>query len=389
MGTPRYRERDASPTVPGSYASGYYSGGGWVPLGGPTYGSSLPSYREICYDSTGPGPPFTEPHALLLEKRKCIPLRFYGEARLSGFNWRIHSGYNPTNWTHFSYVDTSGATDWNYWKAKALASINPFTPQVDLPLFFFELKDFPRMLRGLGYVLSGTYKARDTPGGYLAYNFGWGPLLSDLATLANFADLFGKTRNALTNAANGGRVSHTLGSKSSPGSAGIYEYGLGGDGVYRLATTTSITQKAWCTARVHLTEPLPFPTFEREMLVLKTALGLNLSAAAIWNAVPWSWLIDYFTNIGALMEARRGYTQWYFKDLHVMVKSTRTTKIAGTLNQVRSMSYSGGEKIFTRKERSYVGSNPDVGIGFAPMLNWRQTATLGALLTASSLRMAR
>jgi hypothetical protein len=125
------------------------------------------------------------------------------------------------------------------------------------------------------------------------------------------------------------------------------------------------------------------------MFILRTALGLNASAATIWNAIPWSWLLDYFFNIGLLMEARRGYSSWHFKDLHVMVKSTKTTSIASTLNQVRSMSYSGGKKIYTRKERSYVGSNPNVGFGFAPMLNLRQTSILGALLTASSLRMAR
>jgi hypothetical protein len=260
---------------------------------------------------------------------------------------------------------------------------------MDIPLFLFELKDLPRMLRGLGDVLSGRSKPRDVPGGYLAYQFGWGPLLSDLGKLADFAKLFADAQNALTNAANGGRVSHSLGGKSSPGSAGTFSYALGSDGNYVLGTISGTSVEGWCTARTFLNEPLPIPVYEREMFILRTALGLNASAATIWNAIPWSWLLDYFFNIGLLMEARRGYSSWHFKDLHVMVKSTKTTSIASTLNQVRSMSYSGGKKIYTRKERSYVGSNPNVGFGFAPMLNLRQTSILGALLTASSLRMAR
>lgn len=389
MGTPRTRSRELNLYIPGFYQTGYYPGGNWTPLGSPTYGSALSNIQEYMNDTLGPGPPFVEPHGLYLRKKKIVPLQYYGEARLSGSNWRRHYGYNPANWTGFQYVSDPPATDMNYWKAKAMAAINPFKPQVDIPLFLFELKDFPRMLRGLGYVLSGTYKPKDIPGGYLAYQFGWGPLLGDIASLYDFAGDMQKTARYLENAANGGRVSRSIGGKSDPGSAGTYSYTLGSDGNYVLAWTSQNTVKGWTTARIHLTEPLPLSVDARQMLVFRTALGLNASAATIWNAIPWSWLIDYFTNVGALMDARRGYTRWRFTDMHVMVKTSYTQKVTATLNQVRDMSWSGGEKSHIQKQRAYVGANPNVGFGMAPMLSLRQVSILGALATASSLRMAR
>lgn len=387
MGTPRTREMIISTSSPGSYQPGYYSGSGWVNVGSPISGSALANSQSRSEDTIGPGPPYLEHHNLLIEHRKVNPLRLWGEGGDS-FSVRRYSGWNPTNFTGYQYVTAAAATDWNYWKAKALASINPFRPQLDLPLFLFELREFPRMLKGLGDVLSGRSKARDVPGGYLSYNFGWAPLLSDLGSLLDFAKSLAKTRNALTNAANGGRVSHKLGDKSSTGLPTTYSYSHS-NGTYILSATNSSKVKGWCTARVHLIEPLPLSVYDQELLIFETTLGLNLRPAMIWDAIPWTWLIDYFTNIGDLMEARGGYNRWSFHDLYVMVMTSKIEKISHTVNQVGSLSYTGGTKSYIRKERSYVGYNPNVGLGLSPMLTDYQSGILVALLTAAALRSSR
>lgn len=386
MGTPRTRERLLTSYSPGSYESGYYSGAGWVHLGN-SAGSSLQNIQERCADTLGPGPPYVEPHGLSIIHRKCVPLAISGEAG-GGFSWRRHASYNPTNYTGYMYAVDPGPTDWNYWKAKALASINPFSPQVDLPLFLFELREFPRMLRDLGNVLRGRVKPADVPGGYLAYQFGWRPLVSDLSSLLDFAGSINKAGKALQNAANGGRVSHSLGSKSSSVPLSTYDYAVY-TGTYKLSQVRTTKVKAWCTARVHLTDSLPPTLDERQMLYLRTAFGLNFRPAMIWDAIPWTWLIDYFTNIGDLMEARAGYGKWRFTDLYVMVRSTLTDEVTGTAQQLQGLSYSGGKRISTRKERSYVGSNPNVGFGLSPLLTGYQAGILGSLLTASALRSRR
>lgn len=344
---------------------------------------------EYCDDTTAPYP-FVEPHGLFISKRSVNPLRYYGEAALSGFNVRRYSGWNPANWTGHAYVDSASATDWNFWKAKALAAINPFQPEVDLPLFLFELREFPGMLRDLGRVLSGGIKPRDAAGGYLAYNFGWAPLLGDLGKLYNFAESLNRVTSRLQNAANGSKVRRSLGTKEAYGAPGIYSHALGQAGTYQLGYISKTTAKGWCTARVNLTEPLPgVGEYDPGLDATRIALGLNASAATIWNAIPWSWLVDYFTNIGDLMDARRGYTRWKFKDLYCMVTTSVETRITGELNKVGSMSYSGGSKSYIRKERSYMGSNPNVGLSLSPMLSNYQMGILGALVTAGALRRHR
>nr|UJQ85131.1 MAG: hypothetical protein 1 [Leviviridae sp.] len=389
MGTPRSRSRELTLHTPGFYQTGYYPGGNWTPIGGPVGGSGIANIGETCNDTLGPGPPYVEPHGLTLIKRKVVPLKFSGEARLSSTNVRRHTNYNPQNFTGYIYVSEPGPTDWNYWKAKAMATINPYRPQVDLPLFLFEFREFPRLLRGLGLVLSGRYKASDVAGGYLAYNFGWKPLISDLAALIDLGGSIAKARRDLQNAAQGGRVSRSLGSMSSHSLLSPYQYALGTAGTYTLSRIQNTTVKGWCTARVHLTEPLPTAGDELQELFKRTAFGLNLRPAMLWDAIPWSWLIDYFTNIGDLMEARGGYSLWRFTELFVMVKTSRSVKIGGALNSVGSMTYTGGEMNYTRKERSYVGSNPNVGLGLSPLLSDYQAGILGSLLTAAALRGRR
>jgi hypothetical protein len=387
MGTPRTRSRELTLHTPGYYQPGYYSGSGWVNLGAVVYGSGLANIGESSNDTLGPGPPFVEPHGLSLVKRKVVPLRYYGEEG-QGFSWRRLYGYNPTNFTSYTYVTIPTATDMNFWKAKALASINPFKPQVDLPLFLFELREFPRMLRDLGHVLQGRIKPRDVPGGYLAYNFGWAPLVSDLKSLFNFAESIAKTRNALTNAANGSKVSHTLGGRSSTGLPTTYSY-AGTVSTYQVEVSHKTSVKAWCKAHVHLTEPLPPLVYDKEMLAMKTAFGLNLRPAMLWDAIPFTWLIDYFTNMGDLMEARGGYNRWRFADLYIMVETTKTDQVTHTTKKLQSMSHAGGTMSYVRKERSYAGANPNVGISFAPMLSDYQTGIISALVTATALRSKR
>jgi hypothetical protein len=39
---------------------------------------------------------------------------------------------------------------------------------------------------------------------------------------------------------------------------------------------------------------------------LRHLFGLNLRPSQLWNAIPWSWLIDYFIDIGGYMQAWEG-----------------------------------------------------------------------------------
>jgi hypothetical protein len=383
MGTSRQRFRSFRTYAPGNRETGYYSGGSWVHLLN-SAGSSLENIDESCDDTIGPYP-FVEPHDLSLIKRDCDPLLVSGEARTGSFQWQRYASYAPQNWSGAQYVTAPPSSDINWWKAKALAALNPYRPEVDLPLFLFEFREFPRMLRDLGRVLSGGIKPKDAPGGYLAYNFGWAPLLGDLQKLINLGESLQRTRKRLQDAANGRRIRRSLGTIHSPGLPWVYTFVTGQYGSYQLLVTRDDSIKGWCTAKVYLNDPLPDgPGLDWE--VLRTTLNLRVSASTIWESIPWSFLIDYFVNIGDLVEARQGYNRWRFSNMFLMLTSSRLERVASTITQLGGLSYTGGRRVYTAKTRSYMGSDPSVSFALTPMLSGYQLGIIGALATASALR---
>lgn len=53
---------------------------------------------------------------------------------------------------------------------------------------------------------------------------------------------------------------------------------------------------------------------------------------AIWEAVPWSWLVDYFTNVGNILEASATCTSkvtWICKTVTAVTTEDQSTKITG------------------------------------------------------------
>ena len=80
-------------------------------------------------------------------------------------------------------------------RVRLLASTGPLTPKVNLPLFIFELKDIPMMLKHAGDLLhkiktpSRLSLDKEAAAATLAYQFGWAPLIQDLSKLINFSEL--------------------------------------------------------------------------------------------------------------------------------------------------------------------------------------------------------
>jgi hypothetical protein len=77
-----------------------------------------------------------------------------------------------------------------------IAGTNPTRPDVLVPNFLFELKDMPMMLKDAGDLLLGGLKPSIrkrnkknlSASQYLAYNFGWAPLISDVKKLFDFTE---------------------------------------------------------------------------------------------------------------------------------------------------------------------------------------------------------
>jgi hypothetical protein len=380
----RSRSRTTSTVLAGGYRIYLISTNQTI---GTNSGASGISGRETCADVTML-PPFTVDHTFVCIKYRATPLRLYGYMpyAVNGYEYEFQ-GYNPPNRSLNQYCPTITPINWTYWKTKALANLNPNAPVVDVPLFLFEFKDFPAMLRNMGDILGKRIKPDAIPGGYLAYSFGWKPLVADLLALFNIQESISKRLAYLKRLEHGGRVRRSLG-------GGVVQHSILPDG-YSSVTSGSKTafkadiefletQKVWFTANAKLLDPLPLLLTEQRSLAKDIVLGLNVDPSTLWNMIPWSWLIDYFLNLGDVMQAYRGGLRFSTTRMCIMATSDYRNNLINA-RPYSSVFAQGGNLRTIAKQRS-VFANPRPQLTWDPILSGTQILNLGALVTAKALQ---
>lgn len=186
------------------------------------------------------------------------------------------------------------------------ARTNPSRPEVSVPGFLGELRDIPGMLH-----LKGNAHAKSrSSSSAVAYNFGWGALISDLLKLADFTEQVDKRLREL----------EALHSKR-----GLRRKWTPFDESYAGSSSTAF-QTAWSqyisgfTDYVHRTRrwgsvqwvpSVPFFGTNGDLAALarRTVHGWGIDggtiSATMWNLLPWSWFADYFFNLGDYLDSQR------------------------------------------------------------------------------------
>jgi hypothetical protein len=196
---------------------------------------------------------------------------------------------------HLSTGSPSNAT----LAATLLARTNPSRPSVDLPVFIAELKDLPEL-----FYLQGKSIIKKAASANLMYQFGWKPLLSDIAKMYDFTTLMNKRIARLNKLKKHGlKCTIPLGSfnaKSQTTDAVETFVNF----IDRPITRETVEQ---VTGFVRYFPSPDFPSSEAGIVELarKTTLGLTVDASTVWELIPWSWFVDYFTNIGDYLSAHR------------------------------------------------------------------------------------
>jgi len=134
---------------------------------------------------------------------------------------------------------------------------------------------------------------------HLEWSFGMRPLLSDTASIAEALKRF-QTEGVLD-------VPRSKVSSQGKDSTAITDYttgGMGGDDLYTVvqtSTRTFTTRTVKYTVGLHAPITAPFGSNDRliEILGFKPENWIP----ALWEAVPWSFLVDYFTNIGDMISS--------------------------------------------------------------------------------------
>lgn len=203
---------------------------------------------------------------------------------------------------------------------RVLSQSGPLTPNLYLPVSVFELRDIPRMLRHAGNLLhgisrpSGLNPVKEAAAANVAYQFGWGPLIEDIGKMLDFSDAVKKRQMMLARAHSSKGVRRRVildsGHDSREGQTTVWStYTLLADQKY----VQTRQYKRWATVTWTVKDKSQIgriPTFTEGF---RTMTGTNAGhiPIAIWKALPWTWAVDWFTDISNVLQAN--YNMIYYQ----------------------------------------------------------------------------
>lgn len=274
-----------------------------------------------------------------------------------------------------------------------IARSNPSRPYVSIPNFLYELKDLPGMIRDIGNFkrqLLNTRKkgvqqvtAKNAASHLLSYQMGWSPLLSDLRKLLDFQAQVDKKLRELQNLYNNGGLQRRI--RSPAWEATMTEKVLGNwpmeslvSSSIRADLTKFTTVRRWGTVRWYPAS-LPdarFSSKKMARLARDLVFGMNgVSAKQLWDAIPWTWLIGWFSNADEYIQAHSNAIPLVHSKPCIMTE--RTTKVSWTrTDTVTTVKGGYGAMGLSTKQRTTSSGTLSATI---PFLSNRQISILGAL----------
>jgi hypothetical protein len=252
---------------------------------------------------------------------------FSGEKDLDGFGTMRRAEYSgpflavrPTGFAFPPYINSSD-DDLEEYGTTAIARCAPTNPTSDLSTFLGELlsEGLPKLTGSLlskWGSMSNRARRKSIGEEYLNYEFGWKPMVNDVRSLANAilrADSVIKQYER-----DSGRLVRrryefpTIYTEKTtvfdgqtpwlnPDNQVLHTDSVVTGKVYRRETQAI---RRWFSGAFTYYLPSAYTdsdSIARKVILAKRTLGLSLTPGNIWNLMPWSWAIDWFSNAGDVL----------------------------------------------------------------------------------------
>lgn len=264
-----------------------------------------------------------------------------------------------------------------------MARSNPSRPGVTPLTLIQDLYDIPRMLKDVGKLLKGRppRNAKDFANWNLAVQFGWLPLVQDVKDLLNLQQTI-HNRNAELHRLYSQRG---LRRRLKLGNAGAEDTqhnltvssGTGLNCVVDKLVRTTATR--WGVFRWKPTVAPPYYPNDAEMIAQarKVALGLTVEGLfdGAWDLIPWSFVVDWFTDVHGFVLAHGNSIPAGFAGGCVMTHYESKADFRVTS---RSSNLTGGDGSATRDTKFRFLGSATVN-GFLPHIDVGRLSILGSL----------
>lgn len=281
----------------------------------------------------------------------------------------------------------------------AVARTNPSRPYVDVPVNILDIKSAPsRVLREISSMRSrGFWRAPPRPskrelargGGqaWLQYQFGIAPIVGDIVKMQRAVEMVDNRVNEINrlfDSPRGLRRTVTVFNGSANAKNTNTYLQSAGTIIVPIFDIRTIVQK-----RVHVRwGPQqrcgipPTPQQRREWAV-RSVLGLTVDLSTLWELTPWSWLVDYFGNVGTYLKTTRNIVPARLIGVWPMTHTTTTWECPGfsALANGTLRSMTPVRSIRQRKSRSSSFASPVAHFNF---LSGSQMGILAALAASRS-----
>lgn len=343
------------------------------------------SYRTRCEDEDSGN--HVDPNGLVISRFR-LPLSIMeGDNKATGFSRRIAiscpSNSSFSNWTNPLPVIAGNGT----FATAARAASNPSKAHVSIPVILAELRDLPKLVQ-----IGGRSILNKLGSGYLSYSFGWRPLYNDVMGMLNFAsELERRKKNLVSLRRKGGlKARYTGRAKGNETDVVItrthttLESGL--TTVTGVRTVAS-QRRRWATMRWVPTLPafVLRDDSAMEKLFRRQILGIHSSQqlSNVWEALPWSWLIDYFGNVGDILEASNNSIATVKGGAVCVMTHVRHDDVHEAIQKPDWLNFPTGRGFTETKER-YISSGLVLFDVSLPLIDSGKLANAVAVLAARS-----
>lgn len=238
---------------------------------------------------------------------------------------------------------------------------SPSRPDVSLPTFVAELKDFawlknlsprfgypqllkkmaseppmvqfpqlPKLIRSWGNTLLGQ-----TANSYISWRWVIKPMISDLRKMVQFTHIAAKRERELRRLAEGSGVRKRVSleqDKSETPVTRVSYHSSSGTPVTYADVWTKHEKSVWGTARWKpSSSPLPKTDSDFASKAFRLSFGITSFEAlqTLWEVFPWSWFVDWFVEFGSVISLHNNSVNCYWADAAVMrtISSDRIVRV--------------------------------------------------------------